>query len=69
MDMINVASSNVASIGYDEDTATLAVQFLNGATYQYFDVPEAEFKGLRGAESVGKYLNEHIKGTYRFSKV
>jgi len=62
-------SSNVASIGYDEDSSTLEIEFNNGATYQYFDVPENVFTGLRDADSVGGYLAATIKGTYRYSKV
>lgn len=69
MDMIQVDSSNVAAVGYDQDSSTLQVEFNNGATYQYFDVPEREFNSLRDADSVGKYLASNIKGTYRFSKV
>lgn len=62
-------SSNVESIGYDADSSTLQVEFKNGSTYQYFDVPENIFIGLRDADSVGGYLAVSIKGTYRYSKV
>jgi KTSC domain len=69
MERVSVTSSNVESIGYDSDSATLQVEFKKGGTYQYFDVPEAVFVGLRDADSVGGYLAAHIKGVYRFSKV
>lgn len=69
MDMTSVSSSNVAAVGFDEDSSTLQIEFLNGAVYQYFDVPEGLFIGLRDADSVGKFLNDNIKGTYRYSKV
>ncbi len=69
MDMTNVDSSNVESIGYDENSLTLQVEFKNGGVYQYFDVPEELFIGLRDADSVGRYLNANIKGNYRYSKV
>lgn len=69
MEMISVSSSNVQAVGYDEDSSTLQVEFNNGATYQYFDVPEHVFIGLRDAGSVGGYLAANIKGTYRYSKV
>jgi hypothetical protein len=69
MDMVIVDSSNVAAVGYDVDSSTLQVEFNNGATYQYFDVPEHLFDGLRDAHSVGEYLATHIKGSYRYSKV
>ncbi|NMW31211.1 KTSC domain-containing protein [Altererythrobacter sp. RZ02] len=69
MEMHNVDSSNVAAVGYEEDSQTLQVEFNNGGTYQYFDVPQAIFDGLLGASSVGQYLNQHVKGTYRYSRV
>ncbi|MBX9636993.1 MAG: KTSC domain-containing protein [Nitrosomonas sp.] len=56
-------------MGYDEDSSTLEIEFKNGATYQYFDVPEVVFTELRDADSVGGYLAARIKGTYRYSKV
>ena len=69
MEVIPVTSSNVESIGYDADSSTLQVEFKNGSTYQYFDVPKNIFIGLRDADSVGGYLAARIKGTYRYSKV
>lgn len=69
MEMIYVESSNIEAVGYDEDSSTLQVEFKNGGTYQYFDVPERVFEELRDADSVGKYLAANIKGVYRYSKV
>ena len=68
-DMINVKSSNVAAVGYNVDNSTLQVEFKNGATYQYFDVPEIVFERLRDADSVGRYLATNIKGVYKYSQV
>ena len=69
MKMEPVNSSNVAAVGYDEDSQTLQVEFNNGSTYQYFDVPKAIYDGLYHANSVGGYLNANIKGSFRFSRV
>ncbi len=69
MKMENVDSSNVKAVGYDEGSSTLLVEFKNGAIYQYFDVPQSMYEGLRDADSVGRYLADHIKGNYRYSKV
>jgi hypothetical protein len=69
MDREPVISSNVVSVGYDPETLMLEVEFLDGALYQYFDVPETEANGLVGADSVGKYLNDNIKGRYRYARV
>lgn len=39
MNRQTVNSSNLASVGYDEATSTLEIEFLNNSIYQYFDVP------------------------------
>lgn len=69
MERIPVQSSNIASIGYDEDTNTLEIEFHNGGVYQYFDVPFQVYDGLIEAGSKGQYLAEFIKGYYRYVKV
>lgn len=69
MEMTNVNSSSVAAVGYDESSQTLQVEFNRGTTYQYFDVPEQIFEGLVQADSVGAYLNEQVKGIYRYTRV
>ncbi|MAM40728.1 MAG: KTSC domain-containing protein [Erythrobacter sp.] len=69
MEMHLVDSSNVSAIGYDEDSQTLQVEFNSGATYQYFDVPQQIFEGMLDAGSVGQYLNQHVKGVFRYSRV
>lgn len=69
MERIPVESSNIASIGFDEDSSTLEVEFHSGTVYQYFDVPIGIFEGLLGADSKGQYFAQHIKGYYRYVKV
>jgi len=69
MNRTTVSSSNVAEVGYDSATMTLEVAFCNGTIYQYFDVPEAVYQELMRAESIGKFLNAHIKNSYRYARV
>lgn len=69
MERISVTSSNIEAIGYDAGSETLQVEFKNGSTYQYFDVPERVFEELRDAGSLGAYLASNIKGVFRFSRV
>lgn len=64
-----VASSNVASVGYDQPSQCLEVKFINGSVYRYFAVAALTAVALAQAESVGKYLAEHIKGHYEFVRV
>ena len=64
-----VSSSNLAEVGYDPPTQTLEVCFKSGRTYQYFDVPEGVYEGLKNAGSPGAYLNQEVKGKFRYARV
>lgn len=65
----HVESSNIESIGYEEKSQTLEIEFLNGGIYQYFDVPKSIYDGLMVASSCGEYLAANIKGSFRYSRV
>lgn len=65
----SVASTNVISIGYDEQTETLEVEFLNGSVYQYYNVPPDLFERFRTAPSKGQFLNAMIRNAYPYSRV
>ena len=69
MERSQVISSNVASIGYDENTQTLEVEFLNRSIYQYFNVPASIYDEFMKASSKGKFLHYQIKNSYPFSRV
>jgi KTSC domain-containing protein len=65
-----VTSSLIASVGYKPDRLVLEVEFKDtGSVYQYFDVPEAEFRGLMKATSLGRYFNRNIKDEYRYIQI
>lgn len=61
MEMIPVNSTNIAAIGYDNEAATLRIDFLRGPSYEYYGVPVELFEGLRYSTSKGTYLNNYIK--------
>ena len=67
--MINVSSSNVDAIGYDENSQTLYVRFTNSTLYIYKGVPVGEFEGLRNAPSVGSYLHRNIKNLFPYERI
>jgi hypothetical protein len=69
MDRQLVASSNVASIGYDEASATLEVQFLNGGVYQYFNVGSDLHAQLMAAPSKGQFIHAYIRNAYPYSRI
>lgn len=63
-----VKSSQVKSIGYHPGTGLLEVEFHNGGVYRYEGVPADVHQKLIEAESVGRALGQHVKGTYRYAK-
>jgi hypothetical protein len=48
---------------------TLEVEFRNDSVYQYFDVPETVYQDLMSSSSVGTYLHQNIKATYRYAQI
>lgn len=68
-EMHAVSSSNIAAVGYDADSQSVYVEFLNGSTYKYNGVSESEFDNLRTASSVGSYFNRNYKNVYPYEKV
>jgi predicted fused transcriptional regulator/phosphomethylpyrimidine kinase len=57
-----VTSSNIASIGWEDDT--LEVEFVSGHIYAYEGVPEAKYQAALGASSPGKFIASEIIGTH-----
>lgn len=64
--LVAVDSNLIQAVGYDKETATLAVTFKRkdgaaGPIYHYPDVSPVMHAEFIGAESIGKYHGEHIK--------
>jgi lysyl-tRNA synthetase class 2 len=69
MKITAVESSTLATVGYDEGSALLELEFRGGAVYRYFAVPSAEHDSLLAAGSKGRHFNERIRGRYPFARV
>jgi len=63
------ASSQIASIEYDESTLDLIVSFQRGGIYKYANVPMNIADGFTQAPSAGRYLNQMIKEMYDYEKI
>lgn len=63
---VKVNSSNVQEIGHDG--TNLYVKYKSG-TYVYEKVDKSIYEGLLNSDSKGRFMNEHIKGRYNYSKV
>lgn len=70
MQRSSVVSSNLRSVGYDESSMTLEVEFNHGGIYQYSSVPQSVYNGLMSADSHGSYFDAHVKKAgYSYRKV
>lgn len=62
-----VISSNIASVGYDQESETLEVEFVgSGRVYRYFGVPVEIKDDLVDAPSIGSYFYHHIRDVYEY---
>ena len=68
-EMTPVISSNIESIGYDEQNQEVYVRFLNNSLYIYKGVPQYEFQNLMDAPSLGSYLNRNFKNVYPYERI
>lgn len=64
-----VESSILERVGYDADSNTLEVEFNEGATYRYFDVPESVYRGLLSVDSHGSFYADNVKHSFEFERV
>ncbi len=62
----SVASSAISSIGYDERSSVLEVEFESGAVYDYLDVPSRVYRDLLEASSKGQFISRQVRDQYSF---
>ena len=65
IEMIPCKSSQIAAIGHDPETNTLAIQFPaktgTGSVYHYQNFTAEDFAAFSAAESKGAHFGKHIK--------
>lgn len=69
MERQRVSSSNIRSIGSDNLTSTLEVEFVNGRIYQYYNVSELVYSSLMSASSHGQYLAANIVNNFKYKEL
>jgi hypothetical protein len=70
MDRDPVDSSMIASIGYDQSSGTLEVEFRSSRqVWQYYDVPESTYNDVRAAGSLGKAFIAMIRNHFREARI
>lgn len=69
MNRVPVASTGLSSVGYDNGSQTLEIEFTGGRVYQYFHVPASVHRELLRAASLGSYFSANIRAVYRFARI
>ncbi len=69
MNLVSVKSSNLAAVGYGRESSTLRILFLEGAMYDYYNVPASLYDQLMEASSKGSFFQEHlVGGLFKYQK-
>ena len=70
MEMLSVQSSNLKSVGYDDNQNLLYIEFKHGGKYKYLNVDKSVYDKLLVADSKGKFFDQNIKKAgYKYLKV
>ena len=64
-----VESSNIATVGYDEEQQIMEIVFRDGRVYHFLEVPHERVLSLLRAESKGRFFNSEIKPAYDYRAV
>lgn len=67
---LDVTSSNISFIGYDDSKKELYIGFVNKGLYKYFDFDQSTWETFKNSESKGTYFHREIKTAgYEYKKV
>ena len=71
MERTIVESSSIHSIGYDETTRTLEIQFQGDSEriYQYENVPPDVHQELMNADSKGQTFWRLVRDSYQYTRI
>jgi KTSC domain len=62
-------SSVLAGAAYDLQHSLLQLDFYNGSSYRYFDVPTSTWEALLTAKSKGTFFQRAIRSHFRFLRL
>jgi hypothetical protein len=69
LEMINVGSPTIESIGYEAGSKRLHVNFVSTEKYIYQGVPKIIHARLMRAHSIDTYFAEEITNKYRHTEI
>jgi lysyl-tRNA synthetase class 2 len=66
---MDVESTAIAAIDYDEERTKLQVEFASGEHYVYVGVPAEVHRSFLEADSKGRFFQAEIRDCYPFNRV
>jgi hypothetical protein len=69
VERLPVKSRILRSVGYDESTKTLEIEFTSGIVYQYFGVPQKVYTDLMHSGEIGKYYSDKVRPKFQTKQV
>ena len=69
MPRVDLNSTSLHAVTYQDQCAVLELEFRSGAVYRYFGIPPQTFEELLRAESKGGYFNSRIRNRFAYAKV
>ena len=69
VERLSVKSRILRSVGYDDSTKILEIEFQNGLVYQYSGVPPKVYADLMHADEIGKYYSEKVRPRFQTKQV
>ena len=64
-----IESSNLSKTDYDTISKKLIVEFKNGSSYEYENVPHELYTQFRMSESQGSFFNKSISKKFKYKKL
>jgi hypothetical protein len=65
----SVKSVILRSVGYDDSTKILEIEFHTGLVYQYSGVPSKVYADLMHSGEIGKYFSEKVRPRFHTKQV
>jgi len=65
-DTATFRSSNLSGGSYDPVTREMTIDFSDGSTYVYTNVPPDVWAGLKSAPSPGRYFYRQVRDLYAY---
>lgn len=69
MERVPVESNSLRSVGYDEASETLEIEFHTGRIYRYLKVPAQAHDWLMRSKGKGGYFNRMIRDRYEMRDI